>query len=457
MGQEDEGGLTQDEAMLLWNRDPEGTIRRFCNDAITLMEICAAVHFEAKHADASTELSVIFEPYKEILKSTRESAKNLWWCTSLPDYLTRSSPVIVVSRGDLRSRLDGSCYHEVAINCADCLWVAANSIYTAGQHAADLRFQTARGDLVTDYLKSLAADIRCESRDGIERFRLDKARGDAKTNGPSGQPVSSQSHELSVAGTQHRPSPFTGGTLEFLVDSVKLCGVGICSGGRPKRMRTVLELLRQKRTDGGFVSYSGPKLAQRLGVPAENLAGIIRDLRDYISEALCQANIRCGMRDVILSRGSGYRLSEKLSVHEATNLITIQNGKSGPEYTDRLDDPRDTDDTGPDRNDTNPDARDTNPEPHDTDPDPHDTDDLSTSSSIRQAWILKEIATGRRLQVSDIIAEFGVSKATSKRDLKALRLEGKIQFVGTSRQGCYELSERGSGQIADSGITPESS
>jgi Transcriptional regulators of sugar metabolism len=196
---------------------------------------------------------------------------------------------------------------------------------------------------------------------------------------------------------------FTGGTMVFFRDRVELCGVAICSDGRPKRMRQVLELLRQKRGDGGFVPYSGPALAGSIGIPEENLARVIRDIRDHICEALRQRGIECGSFDVILSRRPGYRLSEKLGVQ----CVSGGNGPRRADTGDLVSGPVNGLVSGP--------------------------------VKVRRERILQELAKGREFRVPALATEFGCSKSTAKRDLDWLRSNGKVEFTGAPRTGYYCL------------------
>jgi DeoR/GlpR family transcriptional regulator of sugar metabolism len=45
----------------------------------------------------------------------------------------------------------------------------------------------------------------------------------------------------------------------------------------------------------------------------------------------------------------------------------------------------------------------------------------------------------RRLKVIDVVEQFDCSNKTAKQDLRALKEDGKIEFVGNSRIGSYRL------------------
>lgn len=217
------------------------------------------------------------------------------------------------------------------------------------------------------------------------------------------------------------PSPFSGGTMRFLEKSVELCGVDICSGPRSEPTRKALDLLRQKNTNGVYQAYSGEELAQKIGrKPGQNsAAGLIRDLRKRISEALrAKASIQCGDQDVILSGGPGYRLSDCIIVQEdgksANAPITDTRGKTDVRNI--------ADDDVPDVRDTVLDVRD-------------------EAVSARRAWILERLTDGDKLQAPAVAKHFKCSAKTAQRDLTALKDDGKIKFVGSARTGYYVLCE----------------
>ncbi|MEZ6099963.1 MAG: HTH domain-containing protein [Pirellulaceae bacterium] len=206
---------------------------------------------------------------------------------------------------------------------------------------------------------------------------------------------------------EQEPSEFSGGTMAFHADRVELCGVDICSGPRSSTRRKLLDLLRQKRSDGSFIAYSGDKLAAEAGLTG-GAPGAVRDLREAIRAALRDgANIICGKDDVVLSGGPGYRLSESVAIELSPEIADIT-------------------DTG--------DVRD--------DYDPSDSDVLDVPDDpalVRQAWIVEQLENGVQLKGPDIAHNFACSAKTAQRDLAALKKSGEIEFVGPARSGYYRL------------------
>jgi hypothetical protein len=218
---------------------------------------------------------------------------------------------------------------------------------------------------------------------------------------------------------KERPAPqtFSGGEVVFRKDRVELCGADICSGPRSRSRRIVLELFGKRQKDGSFVAYSGEDLeieAKRNG--AKGSAGRwIQDLRDDIMESLRRhANIVSGHKDVILSGDRGYRFAESLSVQVVGQ----------PEITD-ITDITDTGDAG-------------NVPDHDV----RDVFDVrDAEAERRREWILQQLAAGTRLKAPDVVKQFKCVVKTAQRDLKALKDDDRIEFIGSPKTGYYVLCE----------------
>lgn len=115
---------------------------------------------------------------------------------------------------------------------------------------------------------------------------------------------------------------------------------------------------------------------------------------------LSEANLQVGSRDVIQSGGRGYRLADKISVRSANE-------------------PQNESIREPD----------------------HATGDpvvKQGSLNHRQQWILHKICDGVSLRLSDVVARFGCSKSTAKRDLAGLGRRGLATFVGPPRTGLWK-------------------
>ena len=75
------------------------------------------------------------------------------------------------------------------------------------------------------------------------------------------------------------------------------------------------------------------------------------------------------------------------------------------------------------------------------DPDPDDPDRSTNASKERREWILHRMAEGKQLRAKHVAEHFNCSIPTAKRDLQALKRDGKIEFVGSTRSGDYRLCQ----------------
>lgn len=229
---------------------------------------------------------------------------------------------------------------------------------------------------------------------------------DATTEGDDGQPSTSPSPTRDLPAES--PMQFSGGEMVFLPDMVTFCGIDICSGRRLKIRRQLLELL-SRRNKVNYVAYDAETIAKNIVLKsgADSVAGLIRGLRDDITKSLREvSNIECGRLDVVLSGGPGYRFSESVSVQFAprsaiTDITDKDHGHNVPDGSFPKDRDRD--------------------------------------AERRKGWILQQLATGRPLKAPDVAEHFACSVKTAQRDFTVLKDEGKIEFVGTPRTGCYRV------------------
>jgi len=246
--------------------------------------------------------------------------------------------------------------------------------------------------------------------------QFDSARSSRDQTPTSGSEPSSRPSALERSGAPD-PQPFTAGEMVFRTDRVELCGVDICSGSRSLSRRIVLELLSQKRGDGTFVAYSGAELENQLKKRGGQgtAAGSIRDLRDDVMASLrSQGGLVCGRRDVILSGGPGYRFSESVTVHHVD-----------PQQIRDITDIDESDDVPNVRND---DVREA-------------FDVREDTAAVRRTWILQQLTDGVQVKSPAVAKHFKCSVKTAQRDLTALKDDGKIEYVGASRTGYYQLRE----------------
>ena len=147
--------------------------RDLCGCAIMTIESVAATYWEADRRE--TEESPIADlcPNVDRFRHVLAIAKAIWESQHLCPYLTQPEVIRASKMGQPRGRFDGCCFHELAIRFGEDLSGGIDAGRTTRYYAGLLRFHTAQGELVTDYLQSLRADIRCESQAGLEKWRAE--------------------------------------------------------------------------------------------------------------------------------------------------------------------------------------------------------------------------------------------------------------------------------------------
>lgn len=198
--------------------------------------------------------------------------------------------------------------------------------------------------------------------------------------------------------------PFHGGEMVFYSDRVELCGVTVVSKGRSTQMWTILDALNQRLDEQRYKALSGSALADLVkgngGQPS--VAGSVRDFRGYVAEQLGrELGLKLERHDVIETSKGGYRLNARIVVKDLRHM-GARRRNDGQTIT-----------LG-------------------------DSDDPTTE---RRDRILAELRRGEQLRAPGMADRLRCSHSTIKRDLDALKAEGKIIFVGPSKTGHYQLTE----------------
>ncbi|MFN7733790.1 MAG: HTH domain-containing protein [Pirellula sp.] len=121
------------------------------------------------------------------------------------------------------------------------------------------------------------------------------------------------------------------------------------------------------------------------------IARSIRAFRDSAADTMrTQLGMICEKQDIIRSGGPGYRFNERITVRDAR--------KACPE-----------------------------------------ADAFPDSPADRRERIMELLRESGKLRSASIATQLGCSLKTVKRELDALRQSGRIEFVGPSKTGTYEL------------------
>ncbi|MEZ6152329.1 MAG: hypothetical protein R3C09_19690 [Pirellulaceae bacterium] len=288
----------------------------------------------------------------------------------------------------------------------------------------------------------------------LEDVVEERQASSAESMEPAAEVVLPTSSETTVDSTvvpvEVPPIPFAGGNLVFYLDRVELCGVDICSGVRSRSRRITLELLAKQDDRGQFVFYGGDDLEDEVAGQGGKgtSAGLIRDLRSNIAERLrSQANMVCDPKAIILSGGAGYRLSHILSVQwaEPPNCAISNDITDKCEHESALDvgdgvgnnAAGDGDVVG---NNVSGDGDDGGNDVA------SDGDDGGNEVATRKAWILEQLAEGKKLKAGSVADHFNCSMRTAERALTSLKSQGMIDYVGNPRTGYYRLVQSTQGE-----------
>ncbi len=199
--------------------------------------------------------------------------------------------------------------------------------------------------------------------------------------------------------TDTQPARFSGGTMLFGSDCVRLCGVKIISDKGTGQSMMILDELRRMDSGGRYVRRSAEELAAAIHAPGGvgTVTSCIALLRRNIAERLeRELGMECGQEDVIARDEQGYHLQQWVRVRDETA--------------------------------------------------PPESDAPASAGSghwnVRQRWVLAQLQRGVRVTRKMLEAHFRVTAKTAKRDLAELREAGQIAFVRKPGPGHYRSAGR---------------
>ena len=224
--------------------------------------------------------------------------------------------------------------------------------------------------------------------------------------------------------------PFQGGELVFYTDRIELCGVTVVSNGKSAQMYVILDTLKQRLDAQRYKAFPGTALAEVVGGfgGQGSIAGSVRDFRRHVAELLGQElGLKVERDDVIETSNAGYRLNARIVV-EDRRFAGSRPAHDGPATAGR--------------EPVNTGSRD----PVNTGAASSDPVNSGSRDPVNQRGelILAELRKGNRLRAPALAERLGWSQSIVKRELEALKAQGRIMFVGASKTGYYQLAETAS-------------
>jgi CheY-like chemotaxis protein len=200
--------------------------------------------------------------------------------------------------------------------------------------------------------------------------------------------------------------PFQVGEMVFHHDRIELCGVTVVSSGRSGQMWAILNALSHRLDDRRYRAMPGSTLVDLVdGNGGQgSIAGSIRDFRRHVSEVLgTELGLEVNMDDVIETSNAGYRLSARIVVKDMRKPGTADAEQKRASFA------------GIGRED---------------------------AASDRRERILQELRAGERLRLPALAQRLHCSQSTIKRDIEAMKADGKIEFIGPTKTGHYKTVEK---------------
>jgi hypothetical protein len=171
------GARDSASAVSLWARAPIEAFERLRDRVCEAIQLVRNIHRQAAVAPATSSLADAGEGLQGPLEEAVRAAQDIWFDTPVSRYLDRAQGPVYLDHLEQRpTRVSGSCWHDLALAVAVGALDAMQAGEPASRYVAKLRDLTAAGDQVSQRLASLVSQVRCESREGAERW---EARADA--------------------------------------------------------------------------------------------------------------------------------------------------------------------------------------------------------------------------------------------------------------------------------------
>jgi hypothetical protein len=218
----------------------------------------------------------------------------------------------------------------------------------------------------------------------------------------------------------NRQQAFGGGELVIHPSHAEIQGVKVASDMGTGQSLMILRTLTRRRPNGRWWSFSGQELARRIGTDDGAVRGCIRTIRVNIRERLRDTlGVVASLQDVIQNDGiQGYCFSDRITVRAAPERLA---GPHGPALVPG--DPGNGPASGSDGSASDPDGP---------------TRDPAPDSDARCRWLLASLESGP-LRRDEVVRGLCCSLKTAQRTINSLKKQGRIAFVGSTRNGHYRL------------------
>jgi len=163
----------------MWRAAPRSTFESFRDQSIELLDAVlrsfaeASRHVLEENGDMPLEMA-LGEELPAKLRNQLATWAEFWKETPIHRFLPGTKPILISEK--MRSRYDSCCFHEVAFNFALGLRIAVRESDLCSAYCSHVIEFTDNDGLVSDYLQSCIAEIRCECAAGIAKWQAETAK-----------------------------------------------------------------------------------------------------------------------------------------------------------------------------------------------------------------------------------------------------------------------------------------
>src|SRR5262249_6297647 len=157
----------------LWDRNPVEALERLRDRVCDAINLVVEIHRLALKAPAGQTLADVGQERHKQLHRVIVEAQAIWFGTPIARYFDRPDGPAYLDRqkAGATGRVSGSCHHDLGL--AVGLWLWTQDAVPAAEYVRAMQFYTAAGNHVPEHLGSLVAEVRCESQQGVARWKAE--------------------------------------------------------------------------------------------------------------------------------------------------------------------------------------------------------------------------------------------------------------------------------------------